>query len=601
MSNKRKPVLQNPSAQTFRSTSSIAGIKIVALCCLGLLIIMLGITKIAGDDDVFWHLATGRWIIEHNSIPSEDVFGHPFPHQEWIPIAWAWDAFTYFLYSTTHSYVALQLLPALVWLCIFSLLAIMMMRKNVSLPIMLITLLLALLTSLGRMRPRPLIISLLGVVLIWFIYTSFRDNKSSLKFLYAFPFIFLVWSNMHMGVLMGFAMFFVIILTEHTYCFLYKRSSSQKSYPFSALDTSTLKKLWLILFVCIAAAFINPYGYYTFLYVYGHTNMNMLQLIQEWQPPFSSVISESGVLWGYKAMLLLGILCVFYSFRSRTPYPLVLYVLFSVYSLRAIRFIADFAIMTALGTSLGLQFLVDRSPAAFRKALQGTMATLLLIAFMVVTVMNIPNENFYRDRLNYYNHFGFGIDQNMFSLPMIEFLNNNQISGKIFNQMEIGGLLLWERPNEKNFNDSRILNDSITKEYDSILRMRQGFEQKLEQYGIDYIVLHPLDLLESPAVMQMSLISYCSTHRETWKLVYWDDHSMIYIKDVQKFKPVIDKYEYRVLHPYLVALDKNNLDSLYAALPTAFNNELQRKLTEEPKGFFTNMCLVAARHYKTMN
>ena len=601
MPQKRKPVIHNPSAKQFRSIPPIAGINYVALGCLGLLIVMVGFTKIAGDDDIFWHLATGKWIIEHKSIPSNDVFGHPFPHQEWIPIGWAWDAFTYLLYSTTDGYVALQLLPALIWLCIFSMLAVMMMREHVSLPIMMTTLLLALLTSLGRMRPRPLVVSLLGLVLILFIYSSFRHNKSSMKLLFAVPFIFLVWSNMHLGVLMGLAMFLIFIISEHTYTFFYHRSSSQKSYPFSVLDRSRLKKLWFILFMCIVAALINPHGYYTFLYAYRNTSMDMLQLIKEWQPPFSSSVSDSGVLWGYRTMLFLGISCMFYSLKSRDPYPLVLYIFFSLYSLRAVRFVADFAMITAVGTSLGLQYLVDRSPSAIRKALQGTMATFLLIALMVVTAISIPNENFYKDHLKYYSHFGVGIDQHIFSLPMIRFLNDNQISGKVFNQMEIGGLLLWERPDEKNFHDSRILNDTIAEEYTSILRMRQGFEQKLDQYGIDYIVLHPLDLLESPAVMQMNLVSYCSTHRETWKLVYWDDHSMVFIKNLQKFKPVIDKYEYRVLHPYIVALDKSRLDSLYAALPTAFIHELQRKLTEEPKGFFTNMCLVAARHYKALN
>ncbi len=562
---------------------------------------MLGTTKIAGDDDVFWHLATGKWIIEHKSIPIEDVFGHPFPHQEWVPVGWAWDVFTYLLYSMTQSYVALQLLPVLVWLCIFALLVIMMKRMNVSFPIMLITLLLTLLTSLGRMRPRPLIISLLCIVLIWFMYTSFRYNKSSVKLLYAYPLIFLLWANMHMGILMGFAMFFIIILTEHAYGFFYKRSLTQKSYPFSALDNSTLKKLWLLLSLSIVAAMINPHGYDTFLYVYRNTNIDMLELIKEWQPPFSDAVDKNGILWGYKAMLVLGIACVLYLDRRKDPYPLMLYVVFGIYSLRAIRFIADFAIMTALGTALGLQYLIDSLPAAARKALQGTLATLLLIVFMVVAIINIPNENFYRERLNYYNHFGFGIDQKAFSFPMIAFLNNNNIRGNVFNQMEIGGLLLWERPDEKNFHDSRILNDTIAKEYISILGMEQGFERKLEQYGIDYFVFHPLDLLRSPAVMHMSLISYCSTHRETWKLVYWDDHSLVYLQNVQKFKPVIDKYEYRVLHPYLISSEKKTLDSLYAALPAAFQKELQRKLTEEPKGFFTNFCIAAARHYKVIN
>ena len=98
--------------------------------------------------------------------------------------------------------------------------------------------------------------------------------------------------------------------------------------------------------------------------------------------------------------------------------------------------------------------------------------------------------------------------------------------------------------------------------------------------------------------MKQNIISYCSTNRETWKLVYWDDQSMVYLKNLDKFKQIIHKYEYRILHPYLVAADKRTLDSLAAVEPNAFREEIRRKIAEEPEGFFTNFCLAAARHYK---
>src|SRR5206468_121412 len=126
------------------------------------------------------------------------------------------------------------------------------------------------------------------------------------------------------------------------------------------------------------------------------------------------------------------------------------------------------------------------------------------------------------------------------------FLADHGIRGNAFNQLEIGGLLLWTQPGEKNFIDSRNLSDSLGREYYSLLLMQSGFEEKLNHYGVDYMVFHPFDLLTSPQIMKLTLISYCSTHRDTWKLVYWDDHSMLYLKDVPKFREVIDKYEYKL-------------------------------------------------------
>jgi len=38
-------------------------------------IFLITLFNISGDDDVFWHMETGRYITENKSIPSTDVFG----------------------------------------------------------------------------------------------------------------------------------------------------------------------------------------------------------------------------------------------------------------------------------------------------------------------------------------------------------------------------------------------------------------------------------------------------------------------------------------------------------------------------------------------
>ncbi len=54
-------------------------------------IILLTTFKITGDDDVFWHLATGRYISETHQVPSADIFGYVTQGQEWMPFEWGWD------------------------------------------------------------------------------------------------------------------------------------------------------------------------------------------------------------------------------------------------------------------------------------------------------------------------------------------------------------------------------------------------------------------------------------------------------------------------------------------------------------------------------
>ena len=41
--------------------------------------------KIFLDDDTFWHLATGRFIVQNGYVPSVDVFGFVTSGSVWIP------------------------------------------------------------------------------------------------------------------------------------------------------------------------------------------------------------------------------------------------------------------------------------------------------------------------------------------------------------------------------------------------------------------------------------------------------------------------------------------------------------------------------------
>ena len=69
------------------------------LICFGIFICYFTTFKITGDDDVFWHLATGKYILQTHQVPSTDIFGYMTQGQEWMPFEWGWDVITYTIYS----------------------------------------------------------------------------------------------------------------------------------------------------------------------------------------------------------------------------------------------------------------------------------------------------------------------------------------------------------------------------------------------------------------------------------------------------------------------------------------------------------------------
>ncbi len=51
----------------------------VSFGLLGIFLVLVFLAssyKISGDDDLFWHLATGRYVVENKVVPDKDVFGH---------------------------------------------------------------------------------------------------------------------------------------------------------------------------------------------------------------------------------------------------------------------------------------------------------------------------------------------------------------------------------------------------------------------------------------------------------------------------------------------------------------------------------------------
>lgn len=534
---------------------------------VGLLAALLPITKIA-EDDFFWHLATGRFIVEHRMVPDRDVFGYATAGRPWIPFEWAWDVLIYLFYLPWGSYVPIQLVATAVWLAISMLLLTSMARLRVPTAVVVTVMGLALVVSVNRMTPRPHLVTLLGLAFIVHAVLSSRREPSK-RSLAILPVVFVLWANFHPGVVAGVFLLVVVVAAEALNRIVWKSGK-------------LLRATAVVLAASSIAVLVNPHGLRTFTYAHAHVRMELLASIQEWVPPLEAP-SDFRIARVYLVALVLGAAGLFASYRRRDFLPGLVYLAFALYSLRAVRFLADFAVVTAVGTAMGLEDLVRVSPGWLERLARGWRAALGAALVLGALVASVPT-NLLHAVLRDHRRFGFGVDSAYFSEGLVWFLKSNRIRGTPFNQFEIGGRLIWEIPGERNFIDSRNLDDEIVREYLSIMGMEPGFEAKLERYGVDYVVLHSPDFRATAANMAGTLIPYLTAARDRWRLVYWDDLSFLYLRNVPKFEPVIARWEYRVLHPYLFAYDPITFDALRRAMPAVFEQEMDRKLREEPEG-----------------
>lgn len=564
-------------------------INYALLAIFTIFIILLTTFKISGDDDFFWHLSTGRYIVNTHSVPSVDVFGFKTSGQAWMPFEWGWDVLTYGLYNLGGINLILAF-RTIVFLILFFLLYRMLEKFKVKLTVSLIMMTLLSFGIIDRLTPRPHIISLLLFIVVLYIILDFRYFKrDNFKRLYYLPVIFLLWANMHMGIIGG--LFLLgLYYTSELLQFLFPAKFSLGEVK--ALSKDKIVTLSLIFGASVIVMLVNPNFYQTYIYAYAHTKMKLLDTINEWRSPFDSFASSGFVGTIYKAFLFAGLLVLAYAYKKKDLFFALVFIGFLIYSVRAVRFTVDYLIVITLFLTVAINYYVVNLKSYGIKrflinspVLKGIIALLLLFC-----IVNFPGK-LYMDYLKYYRVFGYGIDSDFIPVQMFDFMKQNkipEIGERPLNHFGTGGFLIWNFPNAKNYIDSRNLNDNIFDEYSMLMAKKPGFEKKLSDDKIDYMIYLAPDLVRQPQEMETTIISYLSKKSDDWKLVFWDDKSFLFVKNIPKFKDVIDKYAYSYITPYNFGYSKDNLEKGFTENKEKLKAELQRKLTEEPNGVIDN-------------
>jgi hypothetical protein len=95
-------------------------------------------------------------------------------------------------------------------------------------------------------------------------------------------------------------------------------------------------------------------------------------------------------------------------------------------------------------------------------------------------------------------------------------------------------------------------------------------------------------LIYNPGEIEKNIISYLAEENNKWKLVYWDDRSFLFVKNIPKFKDIISQFEYKFVSPYNFLFEQKTLNEKYISDRLAVTGELRRKLIEEPDGKIIN-------------
>lgn len=546
---------------------------------------LLNISKLNGEDDFFWHISTGKYIVENKVVPDVDVFGFVTQGQPWIPFEWLWDVTAYAIYNLT-GFPGLYIINIIIGLLIFSIFFFLFRKFEIPLPLNIFALVVLTLAIRYRLEIKPHMISYFLFTALLGLIISFRYLKLEKKYLFIIPLIFLLWANFHMGVFLGLlllSIFVLVVIYEH--------------FKFHLYDRKIIYQLLLIFLLSLIAMLLNPHHIYTFIYAYKHTQMKLIDSIYEWMSPFHQ--NFLGKFFNVLYILFLaGFLPVLFYYYKRKDYFFILsYLAFGLYSLTAVRFMIEFIIVALVPLVLMTKAYLVRNQKRISFLSKSLFPRVIVGILLILMITLIPNGKLFRV-LGFAKVFGIGIYEETFPVKVFDFIKEHklqEIGERPYNSIDYGGFFIWNFWGKKNFIDSRNLNDSIYFSFVTLYNRLAGYEKLISQFGFDYfIVFQPtpysgqtVQMIDAAlgTYLDKSIINYLSQKSDDWKLIYWDDKTHLFVKNESKFNDLIEKYEYRYLKPYNIYHKPALIKSAIQNDQETIARELQRKLAEEPDGF----------------
>jgi hypothetical protein len=236
----------------------------------------------------------------------------------------------------------------------------------------------------------------------------------------------------------------------------------------------------------------------------------------------------------FKYLLLLAIALLACSRKRPNPIELILILFFTNMALYSIRYVTLFAIVLApillrradelLADTRGVFAESFRVRAKRIATMDASAAGWLWLSIGVLIVVLCAASG----------TIGYSFDPKLKPVAAVEFLKKERISGNMFDNDEFGDYIIYAAwPDYRVFFDGRsdMYGTERMKEYFKVTSFEPGWEQVIEKYRIGWIVIGA-----------KSALSRYLRAGNGWKLIYADRMAHIFVKDVPKYRYLIELY-----------------------------------------------------------
>lgn len=425
---------------------------VIGLAAFLVLVVVAPPDELLQDADTYWHLAAGRWILEHGAVPRVDPFSHSMPGAPWTAFEWLSELVMLGAYNI-GGWAGLVMLTAGCFATVLAMLMRFLLARMEPVHAILFTGLAGGM-MLTHVLARPHVIAWVWLAL-W-VATLVNAAESGRRPPWSLLGVMLLWANMHgsflLGLLLGFGLALDAVFTQPR-----------------ELRMKTARQWGLFVVLAAAAALITPNGWGVYTYAIYIMQLKVaLATINEWLSPNFQRLHPMG-LW---LLLVMGLAL---SGRVRMPLIRLLLLLALVHlalkhqrNISVLGIISPFLIAAPFARAwyakaapernaqwLDRQFLALAAPAKSQTAIIGVAAAVLCAAISTQLRPPAPSPKTTPQAavdaamaagakgkvLNEYNFGGFLIHQ---GIPV--FIDGRaDMYGDAFLAKAIGAVLLKER------------------------------------------------------------------------------------------------------------------------------------------------------------
>src|ERR1019366_2835625 len=201
----RRGLKERSTHQELRGLVRLRGVQLFALSfllILGAAIAFVSRTTVR-DPDIWWHLKTGDWIVQHHAVPYVGIFSHTAASRPWIAYSWGYEVLMSFAYSW-FGLIGFAMFGILLTMAVTFALFWMLHRLSRSFWLAWLLALVGSFAFLFSLMPRPVFVTMiLFAVVLTFLLEAQRTGR--MRLLWWLPLVFVLWANIHIQFIYGLA------------------------------------------------------------------------------------------------------------------------------------------------------------------------------------------------------------------------------------------------------------------------------------------------------------------------------------------------------------------------------------------------------------